>query len=95
MPASLQLLRSASLLLFALSATFLLFSITVDFAPHQARVYDANHKIIGTAAIPFNESGLIFFALLFFALSGLQLWTAQAIISSRKSTPAPPYPDRS
>lgn len=92
MPASLQLLRSASLLLFAIAITFLLFSAFADLAPRQVKVRDADHKIIGTASIPANDAGVIAFALVLFALSGLQLWTVQAIIYSRKTTPAPASP---
>ncbi len=92
MPASLRLLRSASLLLFALSIMFLLFSALADLAPRQVKVRDADHKIIGTASIPANDAGVIAFALVFFTLSGLQFWTIQAIIRSHKTIPAPASP---
>ncbi|CAN5693827.1 hypothetical protein BH09VER1_BH09VER1_04330 [soil metagenome] len=63
----------------------LLFSALVDFAPRQVKVRDADHKVIGTALIPANDAGVIAFALIFFTLSGLQLWTIQTIIrDSRK-----------
>lgn len=96
MPVSLRFLRSASLLLFALSVLFLLFSTLVDFAPHKIKVYNPDHQVIGTASIPTNDSGVIILALIFFTLSGLQLWTVSAICRSlRHQSPAPAAPDES
>lgn len=89
MPHSLRILRAIALLLFTFSVLFFILVALADIAPRKARVFDPQHQVIGSVSIPPNDGLNFLVASGFLILSGMQLWTTQAIIRVQKSLPDP------